>query len=271
MKMPERSSGNGVRVAKALLGLVDEYSAEDFEAAEKILGQEELVHALRMLAKFKGQHRDAPANEVKAPSETQPPPEEGASSSPEEYLSEKEFREIVKRELVKLPVDVTMARRIASHLTGMRFSPNRNAADVLCRSIELIEKRFPEPWLRIEKFGSLLRSAAAAAGPDHAARIELLLRDTAIKALSTNTIIFPKPFDLAKLRELWAPSPLPFAPDESREHLVSRLFEDAVRLAPNTLPDITFELLKRGLRSPTDLAVTGIRRTNAKKGHDDYE
>lgn len=263
--MPERSSGNGVRVAKALLGLVDEYSAEDFEAAEKILGQEELVHALRLLAKFKGQHREAPANELPEP------PGNVASSSPDEYLSEREFRDIVREELSKLPLDAKTAAHIVSPLAKIFFTKPVSVERVLDRGIELIEKRFPEPWVRIEKFSSLLRSAAAAAGPDHAARIELLLRDTAIKALSTNTIIFPKLHDLANLRTIWAPSPLPYTPDESRQHLVSRLFQDAARLAPDRLPDITFELLKKGLRSPTDLAVTGIRRTNAKKGHDDYE
>ncbi|WP_437300464.1 hypothetical protein [Sorangium sp. So ce426] len=248
MTSPERSGSDGVRAARALLSLVEEHSADDFQAAEAILGgQQELAQVLQLLRNFKRQQ----------------------SPEDQEPISMERLREIVKDELVALArdnVDVERAlrERFDQYTTA---SPSSTLEDAMARATRRIDKQLVAPAEKVSRFLKMLRFASEHAGQAHRARIESLLRNLAISAIDENVIVLPTLHSIAQLRTVWSPNPLPYKAQESRRHLAERLFKDAERLTPDTIEDITTRLLAEGLRSPADRAIAETRRINTKKAH----
>ncbi len=249
MKPGEHMSPDGVRAARALLSLLEEHSAEDFQAAAAILGgQSELSQIVTLLREFKEKH------------------------SPEalEPLSVEALRDIVKDKLIasqRNPVDIeTVFREVIGTPPApppRPFKPPRKLTleGVVERGLRAIDETFDHPAERVEALVSTLRRTALLA--EQRDQTELLLRDLATRAIAENIIVFPTLHAIAQLRTRWAPASLPYSPEWSRQHLAARLFKDAERLAPDKLDDITLELLKEGLRGPADLAIAQMRRMGA--------
>lgn len=250
MTSPERAGSDGVRAARALLSLVEEHSADDFQAAEAILGgQKELAQVLRLLRDFKRQ--------------------QGLADEDHEPVTIERLREIVKDELLKLSQESAGAEALIRDLildgiTIVRSNSTFN--DAAQQALRHLDDSTPSPADRVLKYVTMLRNASIVAGAEHTKRIDALLRNLAISAIDENVVVLPTLHSIAQLRTKWAPVPLPYKAQESRRHLAERLFKDAERLAPGKLEDITTELLAEGLRGPADRAIAETRRRN-KKAH----
>ncbi|XXT23340.1 hypothetical protein WME94_17545 [Sorangium sp. So ce429] len=248
MTSPERTGSDGVRAARALLSLVEEHSAEDFQAAEAILGgQKELAQVLQLLRDFKRQQ---------SPEDQEPVSFEG-------------FREIVRKELIELArVNADIEPMIRAWFDGpVDAPPGSTVEDTVERALLYVDNTYPALAHKVLMLTDLLLHAASTAGPAHQERIESLLRKLAISALAENVIMLPTLHSMAQLRTRWAPNPLPYKAQESRQHLAERLINDAERLAPDKIDDITIGLLTEGLRGPADRAIAETRRRNVKKAH----
>ncbi|WP_437736955.1 hypothetical protein [Sorangium sp. So ce1335] len=247
MTSAERRGSDGVRASRALLSLIEEHSADDFQAAEAILGgQKELAQVLQLLRDFKRQQ---------SPGDQEPVSFEG-------------LREIVRKELIELARANAgveqLIRGWCENLAGLL--PNSTFEDTVEQILAWVESRYSSPANRVSNFADMLRVASRAAGPDHEQRIEALLRRLAISALADNVIMLPTLYSMAQLRTRWAPTPLPYKAQESRQHLAERLIKDAERLASEKIDEITDGLLSEGLRGPADRAIAETRRRN-KKAH----
>ncbi|MGK4007465.1 hypothetical protein WMF31_32890 [Sorangium sp. So ce1036] len=248
MTSPERTGSDGVRAARALLSLVEEHSADDFQAAEAILGgQKELAQILQLLRDFKRQQ---------GPEDQEPASIEG-------------LREIVKKEVIELAranAEVEpRIRDLCEQLTGPL--PNSTFENAVERILAHLENIHSSPAEKVLNFAGVLRLASHAVGPAHAERIESFLRRLAISAIVENVIVLPTLHSIAQLRTMWAPNPLPYKAQESRRHLAERLMKDAERLASDKSEDITTRLLAEGLRGPADRAIAETRRRNKKAAH----
>lgn len=247
MTGPERTGSDGVRAARALLSLIEEHSVEDFEAADAILGgQKELAQVLQLLRDFKRQQR---------PEDQEPVSFEG-------------FRELVRKELIELAranADLERLIRGSSSTPGATL-PNSTIEDAVERFLAQLDNKYPELATKVHNFAELLVDAATIAGRADQERIRSLLRKLAILALVDNMIMLPTLHSIAQLRTRWAPNPLSYKAQESRQHLAERLIKDAERLAPDKIDDITTRLLTEGLRGPADRAIAETRRRN-KKAH----
>jgi hypothetical protein len=246
----DRTDSDGVRAARALLSLVEEHSAEDFQAAEAILGgQKELAQVLQLLRDFKRQQ----------------------SSTDEDHgpVSIERLLEIVKDELLKLAHDnADVEKKLRGFLgKSANVRPDSPINDVIEQALRNIDNLRLAPSARAFTIAELLRITSEAAGAEHEKRIESILRNLAISAIEENVIVLPTLHSIAQLRTMWAAVPLPYKAQESRRHLAERLFKDAERLAPAKSGGITTHLLAEGLRSPADRAIAETRRINTKKAH----
>ncbi|MGK3994794.1 hypothetical protein [Sorangium sp. So ce1024] len=250
MTSPDRTGSDGVRTARALLSLVEEHSAEDFQAAEAILGgQKELAQILQMLRDFKRQ--------------------QGSTDEDQEPVSVERLREIVKDELLKLAHDnADVEKKLRGFLNkSAKVRSDSPIGAVIEQALRNLDNLRLAPSARAFSIAELLRNMSEVAGEEHKKRIESLLRNLAISAIDGNLIVLPTLHSIAQLRTMWAPNPLPYKAQESRRHLAERLFKDAERLTPDTIEDITTRLLAEGLRSPADRAIAETRRINTKKAH----
>ncbi|KYF87893.1 hypothetical protein BE20_24570 [Sorangium cellulosum] len=226
--------------------MVEEHSADDFQAAEAILGgQQELAQVLQLLRNFKRQQ----------------------SPEDQEPISMERLREIVKDELVALARDNADVERALRERFDLDTPPNSTFEEAIARAIRRIDKQLVAPAEKVSRLLDLLRFASGRAGQAHRERIESLLRNLAISAIDGNVIVLPTLHSIAQLRTMWSPNPLPYKAQESRRHLAERLFKDAERLAPLTIEGITTRLLAEGVRSPADRAIAETRRINRKKAH----
>ncbi|WP_437941843.1 hypothetical protein [Sorangium sp. So ce341] len=250
MTSPERSGSDGVRAARALLSLVEEHSADDFQAAEAILGgQQELAQILQLLRNFKQQQ----------------------SSTDEDYrpVSIERLREIVNDELLKLAHDnADVEKKLRGFFDkSANVRPDSPINDVVEQALRNLDNLHLAPAERAISIAELLRATSKTAGVGHEKRIESILRNLAISAIEENVIVLPTLHSIAQLRKMWAPAPLPYKTQESRRHLAERLFKDVERLAPARIGGITTRLLAEGLRGPADRAIAETRRINTKKAH----
>lgn len=249
MTNPERTGSDGVRAARALLSLVEEHSADDFHAAEAILGgQKELAQILQMLRDFKRQ--------------------QGSTDEDQEPVSVERLREIVKDELLKLAHDnADVEKKLRGFLDkSASVRPDSPINDVIEQALRNLDNLHLAPATRAFTIAELLRITSETAGAKHQKRISLILRDLAISAIEENVIVLPTLHSIAQLRTMWAPDPLPYKAQESRRHLAERLFKDLERLAPAKIGGITTHLLAEGLRGPADRSIAETRRKN-KKAH----
>ncbi|KYF56303.1 hypothetical protein BE08_07585 [Sorangium cellulosum] len=232
-----------------MLSLVEEHSADDFHAAEAILGgQKELAQILQMLRDFKRQ--------------------QGSTDEDQEPVSVERLREIVKDELLKLAHDnADVEKKLRGFLDkSASVRPDSPINDVIEQALRNLDNLHLAPATRAFTIAELLRITSETAGPEHEKRISLILRDLAISAIEENVIVLPTLHSIAQLRTKWAPVPLPYKAQESRRHLAERLFKDVERLAPAKIGGITTHLLSEGLRGPADRAIAETRRKN-KKAH----
>lgn len=236
----------GVRAAKTLLSLVEENSIEELEAAEYILGSEkELTNILQLLRKYK-EHEEEP-------------------------LTTKRLREIVREEILELPLSIKeMVQTVNAMVQGepIRAPASLTIEDLLNQAFPRIEALDLPPGQLVNCLVGLLLLMARRAGPDHEARIAALLRDLAIQALTENRIFFPTLYSLAQLRLQWTKEALPYKHHESRRSLVKRLLVDVEQL-PDKAQAITVmgDLLREGLRSPADAEFKAMQRLRTKKAH----
>jgi hypothetical protein len=236
----------GIRAARALLSLLEENSAKDFEAAEAILGGErDLKTILQLLRKFKDHE--------------------------EEPLSLDRLREIVRREILDLPLSSKDMVHVSAAVLGderMRAPPRLTVESVLDQVLTNIEAQSPSPGGRVDMLTELLIRSSIQAGPEHATKVPSLLRDLTIQALTENLVLFPTLHALSQLRTRWAEEPLPYKHQEPRRGLVSRLLMDAAqRPAKQNQLDIIRMLLREGLRGPADAELAAVRRMKLKKAH----
>jgi hypothetical protein len=230
----------GLRAARSLLSLMEENSAEDFAAAESILGGDErLTTILRLLRQFVSPE-DAP-------------------------LSVERLFGIVRRELLGLRLSAQDMQAVASNfgVPGASVSVEL-MVDQAIDDIHHLEL----PGLQVAKLILLLLAGFQQAGPEREAQLEPLLRELAARALTENVGFFPSSQSLAELRVEWADKPLAFQEHEPRAQIVARLFTDAERLRPGDLLAITSTLLRMGLRCSADGEVAALRRLK-KKPHGD--
>lgn len=236
----------GIRAARALLSLLEENSAEDFEAAEAILGSErDLTTILQLLRKFK-EHEEEP-------------------------LSIERLREIVRREILDLPLSSNDMVRIAELVLGdegMRTPPRLTVESVLDQALTNIEAQSPSPGGRVDMLTELLVRSAIQAGPEHATKVASLLRGLAIQALTENLVLFPTLHALSQLRTRWAEEPLLYTHQEPRRRLATRLLMDAEQRSPKESRIVRMRMmLREGLRGPADAAIAEVRRMKPKKAH----
>jgi hypothetical protein len=239
----------GIRAAKGLLSLLEENSAEEFEAAAAILsGQKELMTILQLLRKYKGGEQEE-----------------------EEPLSIEKLRGIVRRELLELHASARVMSEIAEVTLQFtpRTTPGTKVEDVVDRILQHIKRQIPSPSAQVEALTGLLVTCAQLAGPEQQEKIELVLRDLAAKALAENIVVFPTSHALAQLQARWVADghhlfPLP---RESRQHFASRLLDDAQKQHPERFLHIWRDLLCEGMRSPADSAITAIRGMKRKKAN----
>lgn len=233
----------GIRAARALLSLLEENSAEELEAAEAILsGEKELTNILQLLRKFK-EHEEVP-------------------------LSVERLREIVRREILNLPLSSkTMTAIAALDDEPMYLSSRLTVEGVLDQVLTHIEMQSRSPGEQVNKLIDLLILSAERAGSEHATKVASLLRDLATQSLTENLVMFPTLHALAQLRLRWAGEPLPYKHQESRQSLATRLLKETYSLPLPIYLDITKELLREGLRSPADAAIAEVRRMKPKKAH----
>jgi len=234
----------GIRAARTLLSLLEENSSEDFEAAESILGGEkELATILQLLRKYK-EHGEPP-------------------------LSVERLRDIVRRELVGLRISLPDMASIVHSVFGEipRTPQGTTTEGLIDRVLQLIEKQNGSPSAQVDALTSLLIAGFLQAEPESMARVEPLLRDLAIRALTENIAMFPTLHALAQLRTQWADRPLHYQPQESRRHLAERLLFDAEHLHSEVFSVIARDLLREGMRGPADGAIAAVRRMKPRKTH----
>lgn len=236
----------GVRAAKTLLSLVEENSIEELEAAEYILGSEkELTNILQLLRKYK-EHEEEP-------------------------LTTKRLREIVRAEILKLPLSIKeMVQTVNAMVQGepIRAPAGLTIEDLLNQAFPRIEALDLPPGQLVDRLVGLLVLMAHRAGPDHEVRIVALLRDLAIQAVTENRIFFPTAYSLAQLRLRWAKEALPHKSQESRRSLVKRLLVDVEQLPEKAQAiEVIGDLLREGLRSPADAEFKAMQRLRTKKAH----
>jgi hypothetical protein len=235
----------GVRAAKTLLSLVDENSDEELAAAESILGSDkDLTNILQLLRKYK-EHAVEP-------------------------LSVERLRDIVRREILDLHLSVKAMVEVRHLVLGdevARTPSPMTVENVLAGLLGHIEATSASPSRQIEALARLLVHGAAAAGSEQVAKVDSLLHDLTVQALVENLVMFPTLHELARLRTIWAPNPLPYQPHESRQRLATRLLADADRLAGAHVRDITVDLLCAGLRGPADSEIAALRATKTRKAH----
>ena len=234
----------GLKAARALLGLIEENSAEDFEAAESVLGAEQdLVHILDLLRRYKEQQ--------------------------EEPFGLAQLREIVRREVLGLDFK---APELLAFLNASLPNPIRGPisgltkAQMMAIALDQVETEAASPAGEVKTLLDMLFNAMHLSG--QGAKLLPLLRSLAIRSLVENVAMFPSLHALANLRTHWAGAePLPFEPHESRRKLVTRLCADAEQRAPkDALFHIMF-LIQQGMRGPGDGAITAMRRMKPKKAH----
>lgn len=246
---------HGIRAAKGLLGLLDENSAEDFEAAEGVLGEQELVDILRLLAKYQKRVR---------------PPKSAQEPVPKLYTVD-ELKQLVRAELLDLeirPADMaSIAKRILEPSTPFLTPPSAKLEDVVQRVLDWIDTHNESPRDQGHALVDLVRDAARLAGPEQETKVEDSLRALAAEALARNLIMFPDMKSLSYLRRKWYNKPLAALPRESRHSLASRLLNDAQVYAADAYKKILEDLLLDGLRSPTDTATTWLRRMDLHKAN----
>ncbi|WP_441286720.1 hypothetical protein ACSRUE_30895 [Sorangium sp. KYC3313] len=247
MTSPERTGSDGVRAARALLSLVEEHSAEDFHAAEAILGgQKELAQVLQLLRDFKRQQ---------SPEDQEPVSFEG-------------LREIVRKELIELArANAGVESMLSKSFKQLVGTPPKSTIEDTVEQIFLHLDKSPTHFQKMSAPADLLRRASLVAGLAHRERIESLLRRLAISALAENVISLPTLHSIAQLRLMWAPRPLPYKPHESRQHLAERLMKDVEQHAPDDIGKFAILLLSEGLRGPADRAIAETRRSDVKKAH----
>ncbi|WP_437718363.1 hypothetical protein WMF45_19225 [Sorangium sp. So ce448] len=248
MTSPERTGSDGVRAARALLSLVEEHSADDFQAAEAILGgQKELAQVLQLLRDFKRQQ---------SPEDQEPASIEG-------------LREIARKELIELArANAGVELMLLKSFKQLIGTPPKSTIEDTVEQILLhLDKKSPTHGQKVSRLADLLRHASLAAGREHRERIESRLRRLAISALAENVILLPTLHSIAQLRTSWGPRPLPYKPQESRQHLAERLMKDAEQHAPDDVGDVAIFLLSEGLRGPADRAIAETRRSDVKKAH----
>lgn len=234
----------GIRAAKALLSLIDESSAEELEAAEAILGgDKDLTNILQLLRKYKGH-------------EVEPLSVDGLSA-------------IVLREVLKLHLSSKALSEIFDSAEAIdvpiprQLTVKREFEEIIAH-IKLVSDSRGE---QVENLIRLLVISAHRAGPEHVARIDVLLCELVIQALTENLIMFPTVHALAQLRTRWAPTALPYQQQETRKHLATRLLGDAERQAPAKFRQILIDLLREGLRGPADGEIARLRAAKPKKAH----
>lgn len=248
MTVKARRRPAGARAAAALLQLLDEYEPEDFEAAKKTLGaREELVQVLTSLADIKrSEEAEAEADESGERAI------EGVS--PEVPRVSVEFlRHAVERELhlLQVPAETLARLRVHWHAKPLPIQKGEPVEKLAERLLADFDQHVDEPWRRVEILVTMLRETAL--DPERKTAVEAMLRRFAETALAENTLVFPSLASIGALRKSWAPVALKYPPGESRERLAERLLNDAVRhVPPEQLPQITLQLLKEGLRAPTD-------------------
>ncbi len=234
----------GIRAAKGLLSLIDESSAEELEAAEAILGgDKELTNILQLLRKYKGY-------------EVEPLSIEGLSAIVLREVSQLNLSPLAKRALFDTVESTGIS--LPSKVTTTRFF------EEIVEHIEVVSESRGQ---QVGRLIDLLVVSTAKAGPEHSARIDALLRELAIQALTENLVMVPTLHALAHLRTRWAPHALAYAPQETRKHLATRLLADAERVAPDKLRAITIDLLREGLRGPADGEIARLRASRPKKAH----
>lgn len=235
----------GIKAARALLSLIEENTAEDFEAAESVLGAEQdLVHILDLLRRYK---------------------EQG-----EEPFGLAQLREVVRAAILGLglaaPDLFAIVQATLPAPFRLRAPPSGLTERVLDQAFERLEAEAPSPPEEVAAILLVLTGAFQIAGQE--AKLLPLLKSLATRALVENVTLFPTLHALAALRKHWVNgTPLPFQPHESRRKVVARLCADAEGLAPaEALASIVF-LLQQGLRGPGDGAIAAMRRMKPKKAH----
>lgn len=234
----------GIKAARALLSLIEENTAEDFEAAESVLGAEQdLVQILDLLRRYKDQE--------------------------EEPFGVAQLREVVRREVpglglaepdLLMVVDAAVPFRLRAPPAGL------TAERVLDQAFERLEAEAPSPPEEVAATLHVLTGAFQFAGQE--AKLLPLLSPLATRALVENVTLFPTLHALAALRKLWAKGEaLPFQPHESRRKVVARLCADAGQLGRGEAIKYTIALLQQGLRGPGDGAIAAMRRNKPKKAH----
>ena len=234
----------GIRAARALLSLIEDNTAEDFEAAESILGgEQDLTSILKMLRKFK-EHEDEP-------------------------LSVERLRAIVRGEILGLPLTVSdMIEAANAMVADMQLPPTLTIESVLDQALVQLQATSHRPSSDIDDLTGLLVESAATAGAEYVTRAARLLRDLAIRALAENLAIFPSLHSLSQLRTRWATEPLPYKHQEPRRSLAKRLVTDGLQ-GHDEAHQIAFlrDMLRESLRGPADTQIAAVRRMKPKKAH----
>jgi hypothetical protein len=236
----------GIKAARALLSLIEENSAEDFEAAESVLGAEQnLVHILELLRRYKDQG--------------------------EEPFGLAQLRGIVRREVLGLglpsPVMIEIIQ-VAMPFVLRTPTSRINTEEALAQALHRLEAEASAPHVEVTALLELLRQGFQAAGQE--AKLLPLLRPLAIRALVENTAMFPTLRALAALRAHWAHGDLgdlPYQAHESRRRVATRLCADAEDLDPAGPVAGIVLLLQQGMRGPGDGAIAAMRRMKPKKAH----
>ena len=235
----------GIRAARALLSLVEENSAEEFEAAESILGSEkELINILQLLRKYK-EHEEEP-------------------------LTVARLREIVRQEVLDLHLSTTELNSIVSVLfSGKKVRSSvtsEKTEERIDQLIDVIEGISPSPGQLVEGLVELLILSAEHQGSETELKFFSLLRDLAAQALAENRLYFPTLHALAQLRTGWAEAPLPYKHQEPRQSLTRRLVKD-IALIPSNERQIKLirGLLREGLRTVVDAEIAELNRMKPKK------
>ncbi len=248
---------SGIRAAKGLLGLLEENSAEDFEAAMSILGsQRELVDILQLLTNYQITNYQKRAQEPDPKSKTV-----------------EDLAELVRAELLALgiaPLDMAAIAKqtITDTIESVAPFPVPSRAkleDVVARVVEWIDTQIDAPRDQARVLLELVLRAARFAGLEHEEKVADSLRALTVEALAGNFVMFSDFTELGDLRRRWSEKPLSRLARESRRHFASRLLNDAQMNAPEMYQKNLEGLLLEGLRSPTDTAATLMRKMDLHK------
>lgn len=289
--LPPNPGARGAGAAAALLRLLQDHSPEDLRAAGRIVsGAPEIVAAIENLCAFLERGTGTPAA-GEAPSEV----EAQASTPTPRSLSH-------RRRAVSEPTPtIRTTRKLRNaglywkvQIQGLLFARaledivddrvHRSHIDHLHRELDLpAEGRLK--LTRKERALALMAELLAAPLTPTAQmmaclkillRLEKILktsrinhelvRDTMAFALINNRVMFSSAKDLARLATMWKDSPLVVDPDESREHVVERLLEDAERSIPAAEREAKLhDLLRRALETPSDGPILMLRSNDMKR------